>query len=240
MRCDSGKFFCGRKNKFGLNCQAVADRHGWILDLSITFPGSTSDCLAFEASSLYQRLNTNGFLTEGLCLFGDNTYLNTPYMATPFTGATAGSVDAYRFYHSQLWIRVECVFGMLTERWAILRTAIPRNTPVRKTIAIVCDLAKLHNFCIKQVDEECHAIPPKMGVDSVWHELLGAVPLVLDGSHDPAVPIQLIGAGHNLDDYPRNNHCAHAQQLQGHVLLREHLLQLVQEIGYTRPPQVNR
>ena len=240
MRCDSGKFFCGRKNKFGLNCQAVADRRGRILDLSITFPGSTSDCLAFEASSLYQRLNTNGFLAEGLCLFGDSTYLNAPYMATPFTGATAGSVDAYNFYHSQLRIRVECAFGMLTERWAILRTAIPRNTPVRKTIAIVCALAKLHNFCIEQVDEECHTIPPEMSVDSIRHEILGAVPLVLDGSHDQAVPIQLIGAGHHLDDYPRNNRRAHARQFQGHVLPRERLLQLIQEIGYTRPPQVNR
>ena len=182
----------------------------------------------------------NGFLAEGLCLFGDNAYLHAPYMATPFTGAAAGSVGAYNFYHLQLQIRVECVFGMLTEQWAILRTAIPSNTPVRKTIAIVCALAKLHNFCIEQVDEECHEIPPEMGVDSVRHELLGTVPLVLDDSHDQAVPVQLIGAGHHLDDYPRNNHHAHARKLQGHVLLWERLLQLVQEIGYTCPPQVNR
>ena len=117
MPCDSGKFFCGQKSKFGLNCQAVADRHGQILDLSIKFPGSTLDCLAFEASSLYQRLNTNGFLAEGLCLFGDNAYLNAPYMATLFTGAMAGSVDTYNFYHSQLRLRVECASGILTEQW---------------------------------------------------------------------------------------------------------------------------
>jgi hypothetical protein len=24
-KCDTSKFFCGRKHKFGLNCQAVAD-----------------------------------------------------------------------------------------------------------------------------------------------------------------------------------------------------------------------
>ncbi len=46
--CSSGKFFCGRKKKFGLNCQAVCDAWGRILDISILYPGSTSDCLAFE------------------------------------------------------------------------------------------------------------------------------------------------------------------------------------------------
>ncbi len=49
--CSSGKFFCGRKKKFGLNCQAVCDVRGRILDLSIVYPGSTSDCLAFEGMS---------------------------------------------------------------------------------------------------------------------------------------------------------------------------------------------
>ena len=91
-----------------------------------------------------------------------------------------------------------------------LANSNPMHTPVHKTIAIVCALAKLHNFCIEQVNEECHATPPEMGVESVRHELLGTVPLVLDGSHDQAVPVQLIGAGHHLDDYPRNNRRAHA------------------------------
>ena len=95
MQCDSGNFFVGERIHLDSTVKLLqmADRCGQILDLSITFPGSTSDCLAFEASSLYQRLNTNGFLAEGLCLFGDNAYLNAPYMGTPFTGATAGSVD---------------------------------------------------------------------------------------------------------------------------------------------------
>jgi len=43
------KFFCGRKNKFGLNCQAVSDCRGRIIDISIKYGGATSDCLAFEA-----------------------------------------------------------------------------------------------------------------------------------------------------------------------------------------------
>jgi hypothetical protein len=80
--CDAGKFMCGRKKKYGLNCQAVCDVRGRILDISIQYPGSTSDCLAFEGMSLFHRLE-EGILDPTLCLFGDNAYLNTPYMATP-------------------------------------------------------------------------------------------------------------------------------------------------------------
>jgi hypothetical protein len=48
------KFLGGQKNKFGLNFQAVSEVHGQILDISITYGGSSSDCLAFEASDLYK------------------------------------------------------------------------------------------------------------------------------------------------------------------------------------------
>jgi hypothetical protein len=46
------KTFCGRKNKFGLNCQAVSTVHCKILDISITYGGSSSDLLAYNASDL--------------------------------------------------------------------------------------------------------------------------------------------------------------------------------------------
>ena len=50
------KYFCGRKHKFGLNCQAMCDMQRWFLDISITYGGSSSDCLAFEDSNLCKRL----------------------------------------------------------------------------------------------------------------------------------------------------------------------------------------
>ena len=57
--------------KFGLNMQAVSDVHGRILDFSINYGGASSDCLAFEASDLFQKLE-NGILDEGSTFFGDN------------------------------------------------------------------------------------------------------------------------------------------------------------------------
>jgi hypothetical protein len=43
---------------------------------------------------------------ERFVFFGDNAYLNTPYMATPFTNVAGdpnrAAEDSYIFYHSQL------------------------------------------------------------------------------------------------------------------------------------------
>ena len=47
-----------------MNCQAVSDVRGRILDLSIGLPGASSDCIAFEGSNLYERFE--GGLLNGL------------------------------------------------------------------------------------------------------------------------------------------------------------------------------
>ncbi len=61
----------------------MSDVRGRILDISIIYSGSTSDCLAFEGFSLFKKLE-DGILAPGLCFFCNNANLNTPYMATPF------------------------------------------------------------------------------------------------------------------------------------------------------------
>jgi len=235
--CDSGKFFCGRKGKFGLNCQAVSDCRGRILDVSMVFPGSTSDCLAFEGSSLYGKLETTGFLAEGLCLFGDNAYLNSPYMATPYVGHVTEGYDAYNFHMSQLRIRVECAFGILTSRWGLLRRAMPKNMPLKKIIAIVNCLCRLHNYCIDRVDNE---ILPQTMADQ-WHsEFQGVVPLEERRGADVPIPRQLIGGGNHFDDSSRAIRRAHNRQYTGTVLPREKMRMHVEALGLRRPTRSNR
>jgi hypothetical protein len=87
--CGQRKLFCGRKGKFGLNCQAVSDIRGRILDISIGLPGASLDCIAFEGSDLYKRLE-GGLLKNGLVLYADNAYINKRYMATPFPNVLSG------------------------------------------------------------------------------------------------------------------------------------------------------
>jgi hypothetical protein len=144
------KFFCGRKKKFGLNFQGDCDTKGHFLDVYIGHPGSTSDYFSFCTSSLKYKLERPGFLKAGKCLFGDNAYVNTEYMATPFKAVYSGVKNEYNFYHSQLQITVECAFGMLVKRWDILQRAIPNSMGLRKTTALAMCLCHLHNYCINQ------------------------------------------------------------------------------------------
>jgi hypothetical protein len=41
---------------------------------------------------------------------------------------------------------------MLVQRWGILQAAMPRNIGIKKVIALVNALAKLHNFCIDEME----------------------------------------------------------------------------------------
>jgi hypothetical protein len=244
--CSDGKFFCGRKHKFGLNCQAVCNSQGKFLDMSIIYPGSTSDCLAFEGMSLYSRME-NGLLAPGLCLFGDNAYLNSVYMATPYSGVSGGSKDAYNFYHSQLRINIECAFGMFTHRWAILRRAIPMRVSLKKTIALVVALAKLHNFCIDA--NETHA-QPSPARDELRTEMQGGVPLEatttsMAGSQ-VLTPRQLLDGGLHFDDIDPPARRRRVRQYQAQAdalhqeLPRDFLHNLIDGANLTRPPVLRR
>jgi hypothetical protein len=244
--CSAGKFFCGRKKKFGLNCQAVSDVRGRILDMSMIYPGSTSDCLAFEGMTLFQNLES-GILAPGLCLFGNNAYLNASYMETPYACASGGSKDAYNFYHSQLRIRIECTFGMLTHRWSILRSAIPINVSIRTTVALVLCLAKLHNYCIDA--DNTTVVLSSTASDEWQHEMNGAVPMVPTDHSDSnggITPRQLLDGGNHFDDigingrYNRQRRYNYMTAIEGTQLPRDRLHDLVASVGLTRPSLVTR
>ncbi|KAL3793253.1 hypothetical protein HJC23_000795, partial [Cyclotella cryptica] len=75
------KFFCGRKMKYGLNMMGVCDSSKRFIWIELNMPGAASDFYAFDQSSLKKKLETEGFLRPGYCLFGDNAYINTPYIS---------------------------------------------------------------------------------------------------------------------------------------------------------------
>ena len=239
------KFLCGRKHKFGLNCQAVSDCRGRILDISIKFGASSSDLLAFEASELHTRLEGGLMHQDGenerFVLFGDNAYINTPYLATPFTNVAGdpnrAAEDSYNFYHSQLRIRVECAFGMLVQRWGILRTPMPRNLSVVKVVAIVNSLAHLHNFCIGEVDTRK---VPQVFVDDARHinrNRSGHVDLTFgDNECNVPVPVDLMHGGEHFMDVPRGY--IRARQSPPDQLPRTNIFNLIVDGHWERPTRL--
>ena len=153
--------------------QGVCNSQGYFLDVEVLFPGPSSDYYAFDDSSLRKKLENEGFLgtavscTFGgkLCLFGDNAYIQAPYMCTPWKLVSGGPKDSFNFYHSQLRINIECSFGCLVHRWGILHRAIPMGISISRTTRLVLSLCKLHNFCISSKE---HIIcPHEKGVSAI-------------------------------------------------------------------------
>jgi hypothetical protein len=130
------------------NLQAVADADGKFLAVWLIHPASSSDFISFLRSKLYSRLTTHGFLDEGLVIFGDNAYVSTEYMVTPYKNVRAGPRDDYNFFHSQLRINIERAFGMLVHRWALLRRPMSSRMGPLKQISLTMALCSLHNFCL--------------------------------------------------------------------------------------------
>jgi DDE superfamily endonuclease len=170
-----------------------------------------------------------------LCLFGDNAYINTPFMATPHSATTGGSKDAYNFYHSQLRINIECAFGRLVARWSILRSAIPQNITIAKTTALVIVLAKLHNFCINESDAEAASLTDS---DANNVLLLGAVPLIHSFSANMPLPLGLLNGGDHFDDLDRNARRRREREEAVGQLPRQVLHSLIEIKGLTRPAPI--
>ncbi len=206
---------CGWKHKFGLNCRADSDCRGRILDISIKYGGALSDCLAFEASELHTWLENGLMQQDGdkdrFVLFGDNAYLNTAYMVTPFTNVAGDpnriAEDCYNFFHSQLQIRVECAFGMLVQRWGILCMAMPQYLSVKKVVALVIACAKLPNFCIGETNIQ-EQILQMLDRDRflMMNAHSGYVGPHNDDpqQHTTAVPTDLMHLGEHFNDVPNN------------------------------------
>jgi hypothetical protein len=103
-------------------------------------------CLVMQ-SSISFSICTNSLS----CLFGDNTYINTAFMATPYSGTKGGTRDAYNFYHSQLRINIKCMFGCFVQRWGILWTTMPQNMSLglgKVPIIIIVHFCSRNVLCI--------------------------------------------------------------------------------------------
>ena len=61
------------------------------------FVKSTSDCLTFDRMALFQKLEEDIF-AQGLCISGNNAYLNTPIMmATLYANVSSGTKELSTF-----------------------------------------------------------------------------------------------------------------------------------------------
>ena len=85
-------------------------------------------------------------------LVGDSAYPLTSWLQKPFPEATRDPEEiAFNRALSATRVAVECTFGMLKNRWRILRKWLDSRISFANKIAIAC--AVLHNFCLLNQDD---------------------------------------------------------------------------------------
>ena len=115
----SRAFYSGHYGVYGLNFQAVCGIQCRFMFFGVVAPGKCGDQVAFELPPLSEYTKQ---LPDGYFIIGDAAYSVGKKVLTPFTGGHSSDPanDAYNFFLSQLRIRIEMSFGLLTNKWQIL------------------------------------------------------------------------------------------------------------------------
>ncbi len=76
-------YYSGHYAEFGINIQAACDSSCRFVYVSVSAPGRTSDVVALRKISLCQIIED---LPLGKYVIGDNAYVCTEHLLTPFPG----------------------------------------------------------------------------------------------------------------------------------------------------------
>lgn len=140
-------YFSGHYQRYGINIQACCDADCRFTFLGIGGPGVTKDRTAVKESGLYGLIE--GLPTGYICI-GDCAYQPTEHLVPIFGGEQANvkDNDNFNFFASQLRIRIEMAFGLMTRKWGILQS--PLGISLSNIRHLICSIARLHNFCIDE------------------------------------------------------------------------------------------
>lgn len=94
-------------------------------------------------------------LPPGVCAIGDAAHDPTEHMVPVYYGVDRRKplFDNFNFYASQLCIRVEMAFGMMTRKWGVLQR--PCTVNLSNATKMVQAIARLHNYVIAERLLEC-------------------------------------------------------------------------------------
>lgn len=104
-----------------------------------------ADSLAHSSGDLPELIAS---LPLNFIVVGDNAYIPTERLLTPYCGAEGLNYDnaTFNFFLSQLRIRIEMCFALLTTKWRILRKNQEGSLTTITKVIEAC--LKLHNYVI--------------------------------------------------------------------------------------------
>jgi len=140
-------YFSGHYQTYGINVQAACDAQCRFVFAALAAPGGANDISAFRKTELNTYIQN---LPLGKYVIGDNAYVCTENLLTPFSGSEKNDKqkDAYNFYLSQIRIRIEMSFGRLVNKWRIFNQ--PLQMKLKNVGRIFLCATRLHNFCINE------------------------------------------------------------------------------------------
>jgi hypothetical protein len=143
---NSGDYYSGHYSCYGLNVIAICDHKLRFSYMAVAGTGRINDNRAVR--QLHELLDWIDKLPPQYFLIGDNAFALTNKMLVPFSGPqrTHQYKRVFNYYLSQLRIRIEMAFGMMTTKWRIFRRPIDTSLEKIKTIILVTMM--LNNFVI--------------------------------------------------------------------------------------------
>ena len=139
-------YYSGHYEHYGLNCQGMCDAYLRFMYFGIVSPGSTNDNISYtRTGELIDAIESLGI---GEFVASDAAYTVTEHLWTPFTGPQRDNEkqDAFNFYLSQLRIRIEMAFGLLVNKFSILKKPLFTSLAIASKTIMCC--VQLHNFVI--------------------------------------------------------------------------------------------
>ncbi|OWZ01040.1 hypothetical protein PHMEG_00027649, partial [Phytophthora megakarya] len=126
------------------DCIGVID--GWLCPIRVPVdsPGGMNDSYAFQRWRLIKVLQN---IDGKYFVIGDNAYVQSKRVMTPFNKAQLvdhADRDSYNFHISQLRIRIEMAFGLLVNKWRIVKQHL--HVRLRHCRIIISACMRLHIF----------------------------------------------------------------------------------------------
>ena len=140
-------YFSGHHQRYRINVQACCDADCRFTFIGVGGPGVTKDRQGIKESGLDAKVDA---LPIGYICIADCVYQPTEKLVPIFGGdlALKKENDNFNYFASQLRIRIEMAFGILTRKWGILQH--PLTNSLGSIKHMICCIARLHNFCIDE------------------------------------------------------------------------------------------
>jgi DDE superfamily endonuclease len=140
-------FYSGHYSSYGLNIQGACDHICRFVFLGVAAPGVVGDREALFQCPLGDMIES---LPGLFFAVGDCAYTPAEHMVPIFGGslATVPVNSNFNFYASQCRIRIEMAFGLMVQKWGILKRPLTCRLANMRYV-VVC-IARLHNYTINE------------------------------------------------------------------------------------------